>query len=162
MIGPEVAKVFPSSSSSTKAARCALSDARVRHYGGFVLAGVSALSTDVLVLLALTRGAGLSPFLARPFGIALAMVVSWLINRTVTFQTSAPPSLLEFSRFAGVAIGSQIVNYTVFAAILLAVPGLEPVLALVMACFVSMFVSYTGFRYGVFGPVGSGARKGPP
>lgn len=127
---------------------------QVRHYGGFVLAGVMALTADAAVLLALTRLTGMSPFLARPVGIVFAMVVSWWINRTITFATPQPPSFAEFGKFAAVSVTSQCVNYSVFAAILLAFPGTEPVLALFLACFVSMFVSYTGFRFGVFGTSG--------
>jgi putative flippase GtrA len=130
--------------------RAACTNGVLRHYGGFALAGSMALATDAAVLTLLTRLAGLSPFLARPVGIAVAMVVSWMINRTVTFKTEAPPSITEFSRFAGVSITSQLVNYAVFAAILLAFPAFEPLVALLLACLVSMFVSYTGFRFGVF------------
>ena len=130
--------------------RAAIASGRARHYGGFVLAGVAALATDTAMLALLTRWAGLSPFVARPFGIACAMVVSWLINRTITFQADAPPSVPEFSKFAGVSVTSQVVNYAVFASLLLAFPKLVPELALFLACFVSMFVSYTGFRFGVF------------
>lgn len=122
----------------------------VRHYGGFVLAGLSALATDTAVLALLTRVFAVSPFIARPFGIAIAMVVSWLINRTVAFQASTPPSFAEFGRFAGVSLTSQLVNYSVFAGLLLFVPGLMPEIALFLASFVSMFVSYVGFRFGVF------------
>lgn len=131
--------------------RMAINRGHVRHYGGFVLAGICALSVDTLVLTLLTRVAGLPPLVARPFGIALAMVVSWLINRAVTFQAPGRPSFVEFSRFAGVSITSQLVNYGVFAALLLGFPKLMPELALFLACFVSMFVSYTGFRFAVFG-----------
>lgn len=130
--------------------REALASGAARHYGGFVFAGLSALATDTAVLVLLTRWAGMSPFIARPFGIACAMVVSWLINRTVTFRADLPPSIDEFSRFAGVSVTSQIVNYGVFATLLLAFPALMPELALLLACFVSMFVSYAGFRFGVF------------
>ena len=137
--------------------RAAIAGGHIRHYGGFVLAGVAALATDTAMLALLTRVAGLSPFVARPFGIACAMVVSWLINRTVTFQADAPPSLGEFTKFAGVSVTSQIVNYTVFASLLLAFPRLIPELALFLACFVSMFVSYAGFRFGVF--VGRPAKR---
>ncbi len=140
--------------------RTALADGHVRHYGGFVLGGVAAFTTDATILALLTRLGGLSPFLARPFGLVCAMVVSWLINRTVTFQTKAPPSLIEFSKFAGVSITSQIVNYAVFAGLLLSIPALAPELALFLACFVSMFVSYAGFRFGVFGK--SGPTPGGP
>jgi putative flippase GtrA len=129
----------------------AVGSGAVRHYGGFLLAGLSALATDAAVLTMLTRWFGISPFIARLFGIALAMVVSWLINRTITFSAATPPTLVEFSKFAGVSVTSQIVNYAVFAGLLLAIPALLPELALFFACFVSMFVSYAGFRFGVFG-----------
>lgn len=131
----------------------------LRHYGGFVLAGISALAVDTAVLAMLTRALGLSPFIARPFGIALAMVVSFLINRSVTFQAPGQPSFVEFSRFAGVSITSQLVNYMVFATLLVLLPQLVPELALLMACLVSMFVSYIGFRFGVFGAAGPRARE---
>jgi putative flippase GtrA len=139
----------------------AIATGAARHYGGFVLAGLSALATDTAVLSLLTRIGGLSPFVARPFGIVCAMLVSWLINRSLTFRMEAPPSIAEFSRFAGVALTSQIVNYSAFASLLLAFPALVPELALFLACFVSMFVSYAGFRFGVFrksGMEGGGPR----
>lgn len=140
--------------------RAAINAGYVRHYGGFVLAGVCALATDTAILAVLTRILGISPFLARPVGIAVAMVVSWQINRNITFQTRNRPSFTEFSRFAGVSITSQIVNYCVFAALLIAFPILMPELALLMACFVSMFVSYVGFRFGVFESAGTPGREG--
>ena len=122
----------------------------LRHYGGFVLAGGLAFTTDATILLVLTKLFGVPPLLARPFGISVAMVVSWLVNRTVTFSASSPPSIAEFGKFAAVSWTAQAVNYSVFAAILLLFPGKEPLLALILACLVAMFVSYTGFRFGVF------------
>jgi putative flippase GtrA len=122
----------------------------VRHYGGFVLAGGLAFATDATILELLIRFAGLSPFLARPFGICAGMVVSWLINRGVTFAVQSPPRISEFARFAAVAWSAQAVNYCVFAAILLAFPAMPPFVALVLACLVAMFFSYTGYRFGVF------------
>lgn len=121
-----------------------------QHYGGFILAGSLAFLTDAAILEGLTRFAGLSPFLARPIGISIAMVVSWLINRTLTFAMRSPPSLAEFLQFAAVVWTAQLVNYLVFCAILIAVPGTAPFAALVLACLVAMFVSYTGYRFGVF------------
>jgi len=132
------------------ALRPLLMRAHVRHYGGFVLAGGLAFSTDAAILEGLTRFAGLSPFLARPFGICTAMVVSWLVNRTVTFAMRTPPRLSEFLKFAAVAWSAQALNYCVFALILLAAPQSPPFIALVLACLVAMFFSYTGYRFGVF------------
>lgn len=138
--------------------RTAINRGWVRHYGGFLLAGVCALIIDTAILALLTRIAGIGPLLARPFGIACAMVVSFLINRSVTFQAPGRPSFVEFSRFAGVSITSQIVNYATFALLLVTFPRLVPEIALFLACFVSMFVSYTGFRFGVFGARGPRSR----
>lgn len=131
--------------------RATLSDARVRHYGGFALGGALAFVTDGGVLMLLNRGLAMSPFLARPIGIGAAIVVSWWINRTITFAHTLPPSLAELLRFAAVSGSAQVVNYGVFAAALLAVPSLEPLIAFVLACLVSMVISYNGYRHGVFG-----------
>lgn len=122
---------------------------RARHYGGFVLAGLLALTTDGIILKVLTS-AGWHPLLARPLAIAVAMVVSWLINRRITFAMPGRPSLREYARFAAVSWSAQAVNYLVFGAILIARPPTPPLLALALASLVAMFVSYFGFRYGVF------------
>lgn len=135
----------------------------LRHYGGFVLAGALALFTDGVILETLIRIARLDALLARPFAIGVAMLVSWRVNRTVTFSINAPPSLREFGRFAAVSWISQAVNYLVFAAILITRPSTPPLLALVLASLVAMFVAYFGFRYGVFRhPASARCRAGAP
>ena len=123
---------------------------RRRHFGGFIAAGLVALSVDALVLTLLMAGLGVPPLIARLVSISFAMVASWLINRRVTFARIEPPSLPEFVRFAAVSWMAQAVNYAVFAAILLLRPATWPVTALVAASLVAMFVSYAGFRFGVF------------
>ena len=124
---------------------------RLQHYGGFVVAGLVALSIDAVVLTMLTDGLGLSPFIARLVSISAAMVASWLINRRLTFAVKGPPSYAEFGRFATVSWAAQALNYSLFAAILLLLPDTSPIAALVAASLVAMFVSYAGFRFGVFG-----------
>jgi putative flippase GtrA len=131
--------------------RAGAGDEPLRHWGGFLLAGLLALATDALVLEGLMR-AGLHALLARIFAIAVAMVVSWLVNRRVTFAVAAAPSIGEFARFAAVSWTAQAVNYAIFGAILLARPETPPLAALVLASLVAMFVSYAGFRHRVFVP----------
>ncbi len=121
----------------------------LRHYGGFLLAGLLALSTDGAILQSLTT-LGWDPLAARLVAIAIAMVVSWLVNRTVTFAMTGPPSLREYARFAAVSWSAQVVNYVIFGIIILARPQTHVLMALVLASFVAMFVSYFGYRYGVF------------
>ncbi len=123
----------------------------LRHYGGFVLAGALAFLTDASILLVLTKAFGASPFIARIAGICVAMVVSWLVNRTITFHLTSKPSTVEFLRFAAVAWSAQGINYLIFALTLILVPSTDPLVALIIACLVAMFFSYTGYRFGVFG-----------
>ncbi len=123
---------------------------RLRHYGGFLLAGTAAFVADAGVLSALTDGLGLWPVTARLFSIMVAMVVSWQINRRLTFAVQAPSSLREFSRFAAVSWTAQVVNYGTYVAMLAWQPDLWPVWAVAVSSLVAMIVSYTGFRFGVF------------
>ena len=123
---------------------------RCRHIGGFVLAGVLALFVDMGVLRLLTDGAGLSPLVGRPLSIAIAMVVSWWVNRTVTFAVTSRAHPAEFLKFAAVSWIAQAVNYVIFSLSLVMRPTTLQEAALVAASIVSMLVSYTGFRFGVF------------
>lgn len=123
---------------------------RVRHLGGFVLAGILALLTDIAVLSALMGWLDWTAALARPVAISVAMVVSWAINRTVTFAVAAPPTFREFLKFAAASWLAQLVNYLTFLAILELKPTLAPSLAVIAASLVAMGVAYAGFRFGVF------------
>ena len=123
---------------------------KLRHFGGFVLAGVLAFATDAGVLKLLTATTSLGPFVARPIAIFLAMIVSWGLNRTITFAETRPPSWPEFTKFAAASFGGQLVNYLVFAAILTLRPATDTTLAIAIASGFAMFAAYAGFRFGVF------------
>ena len=122
----------------------------MRHYGGFVVAGGCAFVTDVGVFQLLHAGLGLDVLITRLLSISVAMVVSWAINRTVSFAVPGPPSVREFLHFAAVASMSSAVNYGVFAAVLFTRPETAPVAAIVAATAVAMVVSYFGMKLGVF------------
>ena len=122
----------------------------LRHYGAFVLAGTLAFMTDALVLLALIQLAGIGPLLARPFAIAAAMVVSYTLNRTITFRLPGPPSRSEFARFVGWASAAAALNYAVFAAALLIDPRMPPLAALVISSLASLLFAYCYMRFAVF------------
>ena len=113
-------------------------------------AGGLAFVTDAGVLKLLTATTPLSPFTARPIAIFLAMLVSWGINRTITFAETRAASWAELSKFAVASFSSQLVNYLVFAALLTWRPAMDTTLAIAVASGVAMFVAYAGFRFGVF------------
>ena len=105
---------------------------------------------DALVLVALTQLADFNPLVARVFAIATAMVVSWLLNRTITFRVGTPPTPREFMRFAALAWITAALNYAVFAAVLLALPGTYPLVALVISSLSAAIVAYICMRFAVF------------
>lgn len=122
----------------------------LRHYGGFVLAGGTALLVDMGILSGLTRGLGLGPLVARAIAIAFAMPVTWWINRTVTFAVKSPPTLAEYLKFAVAALAGVAVNYAVYAGLVELRTGLPPEAIVPIATLCAMVVSYTGYRFGVF------------
>ncbi len=129
--------------------RRAIADPRLRHLVHFLIAGFSAFAVDALVLQLLIH-AGLGPLVARPFAILTAMIVGWLINRTWTFPMPGRPRLAEFARYAAVASISAVINYGIYAAILLARPATLPFVALVIATAISTIASYSGYRFFTF------------
>jgi len=115
---------------------------------GFV-GGVGFL-TDAAVLALLLAATPLGPFLARLVSIGCAMTVTWLCNRSLTFQPSTRGALHEGARYGGVAIAVSIFNYLVYSGLLIAMPWMPPLAALVVASAVAMALSYLGYSRLVF------------
>lgn len=122
----------------------------IRHGLGFLVSGGTAFAVDALVLELLTALLGLHPIAARLVAISLAMVAGWLMHRTLTFAVPTPPSAIEFLRYAGVAWTAAAVNYGLFVAIVLARPGTEPLVALVVSSAAAMIFAYVGMRFAAF------------
>lgn len=122
----------------------------IRHTAGFVVSGATALAVDLGITSLLVRGLGLSPFIARPPAIGVAIVVAWLCHRRLTFAVDTPPTFAEFAKYAAVASSAAGLNYFIYAALLLAIPSLATEAALFAASVCSIMVSYAGMRFGVF------------
>ena len=122
----------------------------IRHGAGFLVSGGMAFVTDASILALLTRGFGFNPYSARVFAIGCAIVVGFFAHRRLTFDVKEAATLKQFAKFVGVATTSALVNYAIYALVLLSRPGIEPLVALVIATSISMCVSYTGLRFGVF------------
>lgn len=118
--------------------------AQASRFMRFVLIGGIGFLVDAGMLVWLIE-AGLSPFLARLGSISLAMLVTWRLNRAITFGESGDGQLREAGRYAIVAMGVAGLNYSLFAALLLAVPACPPVLATAISTLCCMLVSFTGY-----------------
>ncbi len=89
--------------------------------------------------------AGLDPFSARVIAIAFAMLVTWRLNRAITFGASDTSQKSEGARYFAVALAAAAVNYAAYAGLMLTLPALIPAIAVALATGVSMVVSYLGF-----------------
>lgn len=116
----------------------------------FGIAGGLGFLIDAGVLALLLHLTPLGPFVARVIAIALAMLATWLFNRTFTFDRSPHSLAAEGFRYGSVGITSALVNYALYAALLIALPALQPLAALVFASAAAMFFSFFGYSRFVF------------
>jgi len=121
-----------------------------RHWAGFLVSGGIAFVVDGGVMEFGVRVLGLPPLVARLAGIAVAMLAAWLAHRTLTFALTSKPSLGELGRYVAAASTTALINYSVFALILVAWPPAPRLGALVAASCVATIFSYLSMRYGVF------------
>ena len=115
----------------------------------FAGVGLIGLVVDVghtLFLIAL----GLDPLIARIFAIALAVFTTWRLNRALTFGASATSQASEGLRYSIVALVVAVVNYVIYASLILNVPDLSPALAVIVAVGVSTSISFPGYRLFAF------------
>ncbi|MDH3194807.1 MAG: GtrA family protein [Hyphomicrobiales bacterium] len=116
----------------------------------FGLVGGIGFVVDASMLSVFHYGFGVNPFAARIISIVLAAFTTWRLNRSVTFGPSDHGQAKEGFRYYCVAAFAAAINYGVYSAILLAVPGFPPVLATIAATACAMMISYAGYSKFVF------------
>ncbi|CAN7143879.1 GtrA family protein [Mesorhizobium caraganae] len=116
----------------------------------FVFAGAVGFVADAAALWLLLAVTPLGPFIARLLSIGFALCVTWQINRHLTFSPSSRGVAQEGARYGGVGVGTSIVNYLVYCAILFALPAMPPLAALAIASLVAMALSFLGYSRLVF------------
>lgn len=122
----------------------------MKRFGWFAVAGTIGFLADAGMLAVLLNMTPLGPFAARVIAILFAMSVTWTFNRAVTFGKSRFPLLLEGARYGSVGLLSALLNYAVYAGLLLALPWLHPLAAVVAASLAAMAFSWAGYSRFVF------------
>ena len=117
----------------------------------FIGVGSLGLITDFSVFTIL-MGYDARPLLMRLASIALATMVTWRLNRALTFDESGRHPGEEAMRYALVTATSQGTSYAVFAALVLTVLGAMPQVALLIGSAVAAVVAYNGHRLFAFAP----------
>ena len=117
----------------------------------FIVVGCIGLATDLTVftLIALWLP---YPLAVRLISLAVATVVTWRLNRAITFARSHRAQHEEAVRYAIVTAVAQGTSYAVFATLVLTVLAWLPQAALMCGAAIGAFVSYNGHRLLSFAP----------
>jgi putative flippase GtrA len=117
----------------------------------FLGVGALGLTTDFCVFTIL-MGYAPRPLLVRLASVAVATLVTWRLNRALTFDDSGRQQSEEAARYALVTAASQGTSYAVFAALVLTVSAALPQAALVFGAAIGAVVGYNGHRLFAFAP----------
>jgi putative flippase GtrA len=117
----------------------------------FLGVGGLGLITDLAVFTAVI-GHGVPPLAARLVSLGLATLVTWRLNRALTFDQSGRRPADEAMRYATVAVAAQAVSYAVFAVLVIIVFRAVPQLAVLCGAATGAIVSYSGQTLFAFRP----------
>ena len=99
------------------------------------------------------------PLVARLVSLAIATLVTWRLNRALTFDRSGRHSADEAMRYAAVAASAQAVSYGVFAALVVTALAALPQLAVIAGAACGALVSYSGQALFAFRPRSPSPRQ---
>jgi putative flippase GtrA len=117
----------------------------------FIAVGGIGLATDLCVFTLIVAYVPY-PLAVRLISLAVATLVTWRLNRALTFARSHRAQHEEAVRYAIVTAVAQGTSYAIFAALVLTVLGWMPQAALMCGAAVAAFVSYNGHRLFAFAP----------
>lgn len=92
------------------------------------------------------------PLAVRLLSLAVATLVTWQLNRLLTFDATGRRPHVEALRYALVTTLAQGTSYAVFAVLVLTVLGALPQAATILGAVIAAAVSYTGHRLYAFAP----------
>jgi putative flippase GtrA len=96
---------------------------------------------------------GIPPLLARVISLSLATLVTWRLNRALTFDRSGRRQHREAVRYAAVTAVAQGTSYVVFALLTLTILSQMPQAAILVGAAFGALISYNGHRLFAFAPV---------
>jgi putative flippase GtrA len=117
----------------------------------FLAVGGLGLITDLAVFTAIIAHSA-NPLAARAVSLAVATLVTWRLNRALTFDRSGRRPADEAIRYATVAAAAQALSYAVFAVFVVTVLGTIPQLAVLIGAAAGALVSYSGQAIFAFRP----------
>jgi putative flippase GtrA len=116
----------------------------------FGVAGGIGFVVDAGMLMLLLHFTTLGPYGARAISIAAAMLATWVLNHTFTFEHTGRSLAVEGFRYGSVGLTSALLNYAIYTALLVSIPILRPVVAVVLASASATAFSFFGYSRFVF------------
>ncbi|QFT80429.1 GtrA-like protein [Roseovarius sp. THAF27] len=123
-----------------------------RSFVRFLAVGSAGFAIDAGLLWSLITLGG-DPYLSRAVSFAVAMTVTWALNRRWTFRSTRRKSLHhEYAGYAAVQSAGIAVNFAIYALILsaLGATAATAVVALAGGSVVALAVNYLGMKHLVF------------
>ena len=117
----------------------------------FLGVGGFGLTTDLCVFTAIAAY-DVHPLLARLVSLSFATLVTWRLNRALTFDRSYRHQGEEAARYAAVTMTAQATSYGVFALLVLMALTPIPQVALVIGAACGGVIGYLGHRFFAFKP----------
>jgi putative flippase GtrA len=117
----------------------------------FAAVGGLGLLTD-LGAFTVVAGFGHHPLAARLASLGIATLVTWRLNRLLTFARSNRAQTDEAMRYLAVTAVAQGTSYAVFATLVLTALAALPQAALIGGAAAGALVSYNGHRLFAFAP----------
>lgn len=118
----------------------------------FLAVGALGLVADLAVFTAIPMHAQ-HPLAARIASLACATVLTWRLNRALTFDATSRSQRGEALRYAGVTAAAQGTSFAIFSLLVLTLFAWLPQAALVAGAAVGAAVSYAGHLLIAFAPV---------
>ena len=114
----------------------------------FCIVGGAAFFVDATVLQTLRTFLDFSPVTARVFSFLVSLTFTWLLNRRFTFQINKRISLKEWFWYLAINCLSTSINWSSYLLLIFSFDIMfdVPVLALIGATSVSLFVNYFGLK----------------
>lgn len=134
-----------------------------RELVSFILVGGTGFLVDAGCLMLLFHGLDFGHYSSRLIAFAVAVTVTWILNRTYTFQAGRPRSIhTEYVKYFSTQTIGALINFGFYALCLAASSVMRdwPVLALGVGSVVAMVFNYFAMKYYVFASEQNGVPGG--
>jgi putative flippase GtrA len=119
----------------------------------FGISGVAGFTVDAGIVAILTGALGLGPIIAQVIAFAVAVTVTWLINRHWTFARHASDRWLnEWTRYVAANSIGAVVNNSIYVVLVLTetIFSKNPILAIIVGSVAGMGFNFASAKMIVF------------